>query len=179
MSSDAMLGARTPMRRGARRPNSRAQQQARLAGLGIGAESELRTPCLGTVATWGVNSGQHSHAPSNISRPSNDAPWVCLDVTRPMNGRHVTAVKYLLSPYPADRSAATDCVKLAKENLPCRKAMLICGFEVTERPLDLAIAAFETLVRTQVRLSGRHERAFGPLVNPFHTSGRLVGWEFE
>jgi hypothetical protein len=96
------------------------------------------------------------------------------------NGRvDNTAVKDLLSPYPADRSALTDCAKLAEASLPCRKAMLIYGFEVTERPLDLAIDAFETLARTHVRLGDGHEVAFGPLVHPFHTSGRLFGWEIE
>jgi hypothetical protein len=34
---------------------------------------------------------------------------------------------HILSPYPNDRSALTDCIKLAASNLPGRKAVIIYG----------------------------------------------------
>jgi hypothetical protein len=87
------------------------------------------------------------------------------------------ALKDLLSPYAADRSAVTDCTKLAEAKFPSGKAMLIYGFDVEERPLAPAIAAFELLARARAQLGARHESAFGPLVHPFHASGRMFGWE--
>jgi hypothetical protein len=86
------------------------------------------------------------------------------------------AIKDLLSPFATDRSAVTDCTKLAGADFGCSKAIVIYGFEVFERPLDVAIAAFETLIRAQVQLGPRHEQPFGPLVHPHHSSGRLFGW---
>jgi hypothetical protein len=89
------------------------------------------------------------------------------------------AVKDVLSPYPSDRSAVTDCVKLAESSLDCSKAVLIDGFETTERPLEPAIRAFEMLAGDRVALGRRHEAAFRPLVHPAHRDGRLYGWEVE
>jgi hypothetical protein len=86
------------------------------------------------------------------------------------------AVKDLLSPFAKDRSAVTDCEKLAEADFGCSKAMVIYGFEIPERPLDVAIAAFETLARARVELGPRHEQGFGPLVHPYHSMGRLFGW---
>jgi len=86
------------------------------------------------------------------------------------------AVKDLLSPFAKDRSAVTDRKKLAEADFGCNKAMVIYGFEIPERPLNLAIAAFETLARAQVELGPRHEQTFGPLVHQYHSMGRLFGW---
>jgi hypothetical protein len=47
-----------------------------------------------------------------------------------------TAIKDLISPYGADRSALTDVQKLAHSGFPSKKAILIYGFEFTDRPLD-------------------------------------------
>lgn len=96
------------------------------------------------------------------------------------NGRpDDTAIKDVLSPYPSDRSAVTDCLKLAEADFPSRKAMLIYGFETATRPLEPAITAFETLAGGSVRLGERCERAFGPLIHPIHESGHLFGWEIK
>ena len=42
---------------------------------------------------------------------------------------------HILSPYPNNRSALTDCVKLLESGLPGRKAVVIYGFDYPE-PTD-------------------------------------------
>src|SRR2546422_2143717 len=66
-----------------------------------------------------------------------------------------TSLKDLLSPFDVDRSALTDCTKLAAADGPARKAIVIYGFDAPSRPLAVAIEAFETLARRLVQLSAR------------------------
>jgi hypothetical protein len=88
-----------------------------------------------------------------------------------------SALKDLLSPWEADRSALTDCVKLAASGFECSKAILIYGFDAADRPLDPAIDAFEMLARARVELGPRHQAEMPSLVHPVHASGRVFGWE--
>jgi hypothetical protein len=88
-----------------------------------------------------------------------------------------TSLKDLLSPYEADRSALTDTVKLARAGFGGRTAVLIYGFDYPDRPLDPAIAAFETLARERVALGERIAAALPRLVHPVHANGRVFGWE--
>jgi hypothetical protein len=87
------------------------------------------------------------------------------------------ALKDLLSPYEADRSALTDCVKLAGDPLAPRKALIVYGFDYPDRPLDLAIDALELLARQRVALGPRAASPLGALVHPVHRIGRVFGWE--
>lgn len=74
-----------------------------------------------------------------------------------------TAIKDILSPWSADRSALTDCVKLAASTIAPRRAVLIYGFDDPRRPLAEIVSAFETLApgaewrlaRERKRLSDR------------------------
>lgn len=84
---------------------------------------------------------------------------------------------HLLSPYPAHRSALTDCKKLARSAFQCRKAVIIYGFDYPDWSLDPAIDAFEILARAYAALGQRHEAPFDGLVHPLHTSGRVFAWE--
>lgn len=52
---------------------------------------------------------------------------------------------HILSPYPADRSALTDCSKLLTSGPGDRQAVIIYGFDYPGLPMDPAIEAFETL----------------------------------
>lgn len=88
-----------------------------------------------------------------------------------------TALKDLLSPYASDRSALTDCEKLAQSGFACRKALMVYGFEYEDRPLEPAIEALELLARHKVELGPRVEATIGSLVHPFHNSGLLFAWE--
>src|SRR5262249_38526392 len=62
---------------------------------------------------------------------------------------------HILSPYPAHRSALTDCLKLSESSLGLRKAILIYGYDASEWPLDPAINAFEALAGARVALGSR------------------------
>ena len=62
---------------------------------------------------------------------------------------------HILSPYPGDRSALTDCVKLLESGLSGRKAVVIYGFDYPTLPMDPAIEAFETLAHRWVTLGAR------------------------
>jgi hypothetical protein len=55
------------------------------------------------------------------------------------------AIKKILSPYADDRSAVTDCAKLARSSFAGKLAILIYGFEDASRPLHLLIEAFEAV----------------------------------
>jgi hypothetical protein len=88
-----------------------------------------------------------------------------------------TALKDLLSPYDADRSALADSVKLARSDIVAGKAVLIYGFDASDRPLEPAIEAFEILARARVQLGGRTQATLGPLVHPVHVSGTVFAWE--
>jgi hypothetical protein len=83
---------------------------------------------------------------------------------------------HILSPYPAHRSAVTDCEKLASSSIGKRKAVLVYGYEAEEYPLALAIDAFETIAGKRVRLGPRASAGFSNLVHPIHSSGAVYGW---
>jgi hypothetical protein len=84
---------------------------------------------------------------------------------------------HILSPYPSDRSALTDCVKLARSRLPGRHAVVIYGFDYPGLPMDPAIDAFELLARAKVGVGSRSEASYADLVHPVHLCGRVFGWE--
>jgi hypothetical protein len=66
-----------------------------------------------------------------------------------------TSLKDLLSPFDVDRSALTDCAKLARCDGPERKAVVIYGFDAPGRSLQLAIEMFEVLASRSVTLGTR------------------------
>jgi hypothetical protein len=88
-----------------------------------------------------------------------------------------TAIKDLLSPYPSDRSALTDTLKLATSGFTCRKAMMIYGFDYPDRPLEPAIHAFERLAAERVHLGCRVQAPIKELVHPVHNQGVVYAWE--
>jgi hypothetical protein len=90
-----------------------------------------------------------------------------------------TSLKDLLSPFDVDRSALTDCSKLAAAGGPERKAIVIYGFDAPGRPLGLAIEAFETLAKRSVRLGARITAPYSGLVHPVHQQGAVFGWEVQ
>ena len=90
-----------------------------------------------------------------------------------------TAIKDLLSPYASDRSALTDCEKLATSGFRCQTALLVYGFDYPDRSLDPAIYALELLASSKVNLGPRIEAVIGQLVHPVHADGRLFAWEIH
>lgn len=87
------------------------------------------------------------------------------------------AIKKILSPYADDRSAVTDCVKLARSGFAGRRAVLIYGFEDPHRPLFWLIEAFEAVAAQHVKLGTRAEAPLRQLVHPIFASGGVFAWE--
>jgi hypothetical protein len=85
----------------------------------------------------------------------------------------------LLSPYPAHRSALTDCQKLAESDFPGERAILIYRFDQDEWSLGPAIDAFEILARQKFRLTDRNVAQFDNLVHPVHSHGRVFSWQIS
>jgi hypothetical protein len=94
------------------------------------------------------------------------------------NGTHEdAAIKKILSPYPEDRSAVTDCQKLAASGFGGKLAVLIYGFEDPDRPLSWLIDAFEAVAVRAVSLGRREEAPLAHLVHPVFATGRVYAWE--
>lgn len=94
------------------------------------------------------------------------------------NGRaNDNMLMHILSPYPAHRSALTDCEKLIGSGLMGRKAILIYGFEDARFPLEPAIRAFELLAADRVELGPRIQTEFDDLIHPVHRKGAVFAWE--
>ena len=87
------------------------------------------------------------------------------------------AIKKILSPYADDRSAVTDCVKLARSGFAGRRAVLIYGFEMIGRPLLWLIEAFEAVAARHAELGIRNEAPLRDLVHPVFASGGVFAWE--
>jgi hypothetical protein len=88
-----------------------------------------------------------------------------------------TGIKDLISPFPADRSALTDGLKLANSRFPARKALLVYGFHDVERPLERALGALELLLRQDVITGERCAANFAGLRHPVFESGLVAAWE--
>ena len=86
---------------------------------------------------------------------------------------------HVLSPYPQDRSALTDCEKLKHSDFKSRKAVVIYGYDHDGLTLEPAIAAFETLARRRVELDQRCASAFEGLIHPVHQQGWIFGWQLN
>jgi hypothetical protein len=84
---------------------------------------------------------------------------------------------HMLSPYPEDRSALTDCDKLRASGFHGRRAVIIYGYDYEARQMDLTIDAFEVLARSRGPLGGREVATFDGLIHPVHRRGRVFGWE--
>jgi hypothetical protein len=88
-------------------------------------------------------------------------------------------VMHILSPYPAHRSALTDCKKLLASRLGTRKAVLIYGYDYPDWPMDPAIEAFQALASREAKLADPVVAKFDGLIHPVHRHGRVFGWQLE
>jgi hypothetical protein len=88
-------------------------------------------------------------------------------------------VSKLLSPYPKQRSALTDCWKLAKSGFECRKAIMIYAYDHRDYPMMELVDAFELLAARIVTLGDRQSSAFSGLIHPIHQDGQVFAWELR
>jgi hypothetical protein len=86
---------------------------------------------------------------------------------------------HILSPYPAHRSALTDCTKLVMSKLGRRNAVIIYGYEFPAWPMSPAIDAFQILARKRVYLANAAAAPFNGLIHPVHRQGHVFGWEIQ
>jgi hypothetical protein len=84
---------------------------------------------------------------------------------------------HILSPYPHQNSALTDCSKLAGSGFTGRLAIIIIGYNYARIPLQPAIDAFEVLASRSVGLGPRLEAGFAGLCHAVHNEGKVLGWE--
>ena len=115
--------------------------------------------------------------------PSESWDWAIeVKMFRPMgdNGKpNDNILMHIISPYPSDRSALTDCTKLAESHLGRRKAVLIYGYSCEDVPMAPGIEAFEVLARHEGLIGDRHWADFAGLVHPVHRSGSVFAWEIQ
>ena len=86
---------------------------------------------------------------------------------------------HILSPYPDDNSALTDCQRLAASGFSGSLAVLIYGYDYDARPMEPAIEAFEQLAMQRVRLGPRQVASFDGLIHPVHRRGGVFVWEVD
>jgi hypothetical protein len=117
--------------------------------------------------------------------PSGGRPWaVEAKMLRLMgdNGKpNDNMLMHILSPYPDDNSALTDCRRLAGSGFSGSLAVLIYGYDYDARSMESAVEAFEQLAVQRVRLGPRQVAAFDGLIHPVHRragagSRPLVRW---
>ena len=114
---------------------------------------------------WTLPSGEQVYIEAKMMRLMGD------------NGKpNDNILSHILSPYPQQRSALTDCRKLASAGFAGSTAILIYGYEYEGFPLQPVIDAFETLASKVVTLSNAVQATFDGLVHPIHRQGAVFAW---
>jgi len=172
----------------ARRPQSKEY----LPGIGpfdepqavrlIFADLAALNPEVYDPATWSLEAPYPGDASQRLDirlGPSTTPDWAIevkmMRLLRNNGDLEPSAVGHILSPY--QDSALVDCEKLVAAPFPCRKAILIYGFDYDAYPLQPMLDAFEMLARLRVRLGPRHRADFAGLVHPHHRRGSVLAWE--
>jgi hypothetical protein len=105
-------------------------------------------------------------------------------ITRPYGDNGKEAENWsvnLLHPYPGSVSTIGDSYKLAKLQVPERRAVAVIGYEHAPAKIDLTplIQSFEAIAShvAHISLSSRVEMRRERLVHPVHQSVRIFAWE--
>ena len=85
----------------------------------------------------------------------------------------------ILSPYPDQRSALTDCMKLINSPLAKNNAVLIYAYDYDQYPMIEVIEMFELFASKKVKLGERNFASFADLVHPHHKKGGVFAWEIN
>lgn len=185
--------ARAIQRADSRMPRAVGSRTGRAYQPGIGPHTESQTIRLVANELIALDQAYAAHA-LNVPYPGASrqrCDW-CLGSARSWdwaievkmlrmfgdNGKlNDNMLMHVLSPYPAHRSALTDCQKLVCSGLLGRKAIMVFGYDYDNWPMDPAIEAFETLASQRVALGDTHAAAYDHLVHPVHQRGRVFAWE--
>jgi hypothetical protein len=163
---------------------------------GIGPHTETQTIKLVMARLAGVQPRRYASYQLGVpyADGTRQACDVCLDGPEPWawavevkmlrlmgdNGKlNDNMVTHILSPYPAHRSALTDCTKLVTSQLGAHKAILIYGYDYPGWQMDPAIEAFQVLASHQVLLADSAVALFDGLIHPVHRRGRVFGWQIQ
>jgi hypothetical protein len=173
-----------------RSPIAVGQRSGRVFQPGIGPHSESETI---TIALQEPFAGfQDAHIEREVPYPAvprsrcdliidDDEGWAIeIKLLRLLgdNGlKNDNMLMHILSPYPADHSALTDCTKLLQSGFEGRKAIVIIGYDYDAFPLAPAVHAFELLAAHEVTLRSTEAAAFDGLIHPVHQRGAVFGWE--
>lgn len=96
------------------------------------------------------------------------------------NGRvNDNLMTHILSPYPRQHSAVTDCTKLLRSGFEGHKAIVIFGYDYLDYPMRPAIDAFELLASQRVKLTPTEVSHIEDLIHPVHSKGAVYGWEIR
>ena len=88
-----------------------------------------------------------------------------------------TYLHEVLSPYESDHSALSDAAKLRRSAFKCRKAILLYGYDYSQRSLEPVLHALEVLLHDCGDVGPRIEEGFSDLVHPVHAQGKVAAWE--
>jgi hypothetical protein len=168
---------------------SRRTGAAYQPGIGPHTEGETITLALEAAPAGSMPSLKRECPYPSIGRSRCDVvvddedPWAIeIKMLRLMgdNGKpNDNMLMHILSPYPAHRSAVTDCTKLLASGFPHRKAVVIFGYDYDGWPMDPAVDAFEALASRSATLRPTDAAGFDHLVHPVHVRGRAFGWELH
>ena len=158
------------------------------AGIGAHSEDRMVELALAAVAPQLNGVAVETHVPYPKSRRikcdvhlTGDSNWAIeVKLLRRLgdNGKpNDNILMHILSPYSQDRSAVTDCVKLAQSGFTSRQAVVIIGFEYPEWPLPPAVKAFERIASDIVNLRPCVPARFSGLIHPVQREGAVFGWE--
>jgi hypothetical protein len=177
----------------ARRPTAVNQRSGATFQPGIGPHSESKTVALVLDELRLIDPALYHSVRTDVAYPSlqrqrcdlvfdiDDGPWLVEAKMMRLMGDNAkpndNILTHILSPYPAHRSALTDCKKLLTSGFMGRFAVLIYGYEYNDWPLAPVMDAFECLARREVGLSGRFCAGFEGLVHPVHQRGEVFAWE--
>lgn len=171
----------------AKRPVHRSARSGRIYSPGLGPCDEALTIRLVMQELSIARANRYSHYVLGAKYPKSSgkcdicigAEWaVEVKMLRFLgdNGKvNDNILMHILSPYPAHRSALTDCDKLRNSHFGCRKAILIYGYEDTAWPLEPAIGAFERLA--QLARRNRVQKEVTGLIHQIHNRAVVFGWE--
>jgi len=173
------------------RPVARNKRSGVPFGAGIGPHTESETV---TLALDAVKFEEHARLRREVPYPADsrsrcdlvvgsDPSWAIeMKMLRLLgdNGKpNDNMLMHILSPYPAHRSAVTDCMKLLRSGFTHRKAIVIFAYHYDSWPADPAIAAFELLAERDVVLEAVAPALATDLVHPVHAQCIVFGWEIE
>jgi len=163
---------------------------------GIGPHSETATLKLIRDKLSALDENMYGRIETNIpypnsskqkcdwkwTTPSNEVFMIEAKMMRLMgdNGKpNDNILTHILSPYPQQRSALTDCQKLIASGFPGTPTILIYGYEYDGYPLESVVDAFECLASKVVLLSKRYFATFSELIHPVHQSGAVYAWTVQ